>query len=468
MAENSDTPEDGEEEDDDDETLGRGSSKSDAGRSKKLRSYNSKDLVDSEITITKNSARADGYRVSYNFRIPLEASPLFGLVVLDDAHIARNRGSYYCQMVSMLNKEGLLWMTGTTLYNRQSDMVAPLMLMWQILGIDWDYKSAKLGDLMGLYHPEYNPILEENNINIGSRQITTRGIFYNMDYSNGALAKMKQAFDQDGRRLWLMCPGLFEDLGSETEWSIEFAHQVLRSVFTNLQCKWTMSSRIELPDGTSYFPGANIPPCQTITEELGSDTYNGRNVKAACDEAIQQLFVRNATADTRKPTSSAIPSSEARWSKMSAAIVNFGAHRRGILYSNDARHIVMLDPKAARELLGDETNTEDDAAALQPRILTEAQCKTLVKVHQEATSTSVGFLKVWDVALNDMSGGLDFFYEQTRTDVKVLRPKNWGDFLTWYLDGNPTMARVLRLLHRYVFEQGRRVLVFCDVPIIQL
>ncbi|KAI9158636.1 hypothetical protein HJFPF1_06634 [Paramyrothecium foliicola] len=179
---------------------------------KKLRSINAKYLPDDEITLTKNPEHADSYRTSYHFRKPLQESPAFGLVILDEAHTARNRESCYFQAVSMLDKEGLLWMTGTALYNSLSDIVAPLMLMWEILGIDWDYHLNDLGGLAGA----------------SGDKLKTQGIFFEMDPEDAALAKMKTAYDKDGQRLWMMCPGLFEDLGRRGNWGTGFAHEILR------------------------------------------------------------------------------------------------------------------------------------------------------------------------------------------------------------------------------------------------
>jgi hypothetical protein len=52
--------------------------------------------------------------------------------------------------------------------------------------------------------------------------MSTFGIFYDLNPKNAALVQMEKAFAIDGRRLWMMCPGLFEYLGRIAKWDIEF------------------------------------------------------------------------------------------------------------------------------------------------------------------------------------------------------------------------------------------------------
>jgi hypothetical protein len=108
----------------------------DGERKAKLRTFDKSSIPEEDIIFTKNPDHADGYLLSYGFRKPLKESPKFATVILNEAHIARNRESCYFHTVRILEKENLLWITGTLLYNSLQDIISPLMLMWDILDID--------------------------------------------------------------------------------------------------------------------------------------------------------------------------------------------------------------------------------------------------------------------------------------------------------------------------------------------
>jgi hypothetical protein len=100
-----------------------------------------------------------------------------------------------------------------------------------------------IDDLRGLYHQDYDPYQETNELQKGSGFLITSGIFHEINEKDPGLIKMEKAYATDGRRLRMLCPGLFEYLGRKAKWDIEFAYDICgQALLEAAQCLHLVSS----------------------------------------------------------------------------------------------------------------------------------------------------------------------------------------------------------------------------------
>lgn len=239
-----------------------------------------------------------------------------------------------------------------------------------------------IGDVRGLYHPDYNPYQAMNDLVKGGYTMSTSGIFYELDSQNTALVQMEKAFAIDGRRLWMMCPGLLEYLGRRAKWDIEFAYDICGQVLSAFQMRTTTSSSIWLPDGSKYYPGAAIPPCEMLTEELQFSDRHAYLVESECLGIVDELFLQGPKGDIQQSQPEA--SSQADAQNQSGGMLNFGSHRKGILFSHDARNIKLLSDEAALEIPGSNSNAQKAIRALVSQPLTQQQAERSGQQEQKA------------------------------------------------------------------------------------
>ena len=69
-----------------------------------------------------------------------------------------------------------------------NDLMAPLTLAWRRYDFK-DFVMPVVGDLTGLYSPEYNPDLEWNEV----QGFRTKGLFHESVTRNDALLRMAEA-----------------------------------------------------------------------------------------------------------------------------------------------------------------------------------------------------------------------------------------------------------------------------------
>jgi hypothetical protein len=137
----------------------------------------------------ESASHADGYRVAYKVRPSAKTACAFQFVILDEAHVARKQNGSIVTTLSSFQYQSLVRMTGTALYNDLQDIIGPLSLMWHSLGIEWNFEQSDLGDLAGLYHPEYDPFAKTNEVSFAGVRLVTKGLFYEYPQSNIALAR---------------------------------------------------------------------------------------------------------------------------------------------------------------------------------------------------------------------------------------------------------------------------------------
>lgn len=112
----------------------------------------------------------------------------FEYVILDEGHVARRLDGALYNMAGSLKWQGLVWATGTPLVSGLNDVMAPLTLAWRRHGFE-NFVMPAVGDLAGLYSPEYNPEREWNEV----QGFRTKGLFHASVTRNDALQRMAEA-----------------------------------------------------------------------------------------------------------------------------------------------------------------------------------------------------------------------------------------------------------------------------------
>lgn len=374
----------------------------------------------------------DGKRISWKMTPEILEDFQFEFVFFDEAQCVRNSTGYRHHGLRLLKCRHLCWVTGTTLHSHPRDLLAALKSAWKIMGLDgWrEYDATVDNSWLGLYHADYDP---HQGGTYGG--IYTPGIFEtlgsgNDESNNRGLSIMKEAFEQDQQRLWLLDPALYLELGEYYSWDMQFTSVATASILRQVLIRRTRSSRLVLPNGKVTYAGADLPPCRVFTEELSFGVKTKRIVRDACDAAVENL-----TSLTNKGEMQDILPRSVQ--QASGVHVHFDVFRKAVLYSHDSRNIGLLD-------------------------------KSLILPHNPKLSLPVlGTAHVEYLIETDPLGGLDYHFRKTRESPFFPCPTRPEDFIRWFLATNPVMTRVFELMTQYVARKKKRVLIYCGSPWIQ-
>jgi hypothetical protein len=208
--------------------------------------------------------------------------------------------------------------------------------------IDIQKYTELIGCLLYLYYPLYNPFAEENSFEDGHK---TAGLF-TLDHSqlsdeeSNTVNSWKKRYESSGDCMWLRSSKLYKDLGSDYNWDISFGRQITHGLIAEVVIRRTLSTKIDLPDGTVNFVGAGIPPSQFITREVTMFPHYAQEVLAISHEVQKRLWVPNPIRGSLLQFLQSGPNTST--SKESATQLNFGAYRKGILVSSDYRNAILL------------------------------------------------------------------------------------------------------------------------------
>jgi hypothetical protein len=148
---------------------------------------------------------------------------------------------------------------------------------------------------------------------------------------------------------------------------------------------------------------------------------------------IDELFLQGPKGDISQ--ASPRSSSQANSQNQAGPLLNFGSHRKGILYSHDSRNIRLLSDESAADIPGSNANAQKAIRALTSQPLTQPQAERLKQQEQKGKVPIIGIEKVRDLALNDPLGGLNYFFKKTTGDPDVPTPKDRASYISWYLRG---------------------------------
>ncbi|UZP45203.1 hypothetical protein NXS19_013015 [Fusarium pseudograminearum] len=314
----------GEQSDDDDE--------SDDGdmalaRRRKVPVYSRQQVNIDDIVVVDDPKIADGNIVWYKRTQEGIKNICFQFVVCDEAQVAREADGLYNNLLRKFQWRILLWTSGTSLSNSLRDLISPPILMWKALGIQWNPAIGRIGYLPGLYHEDYDPLIENNEI----RGQITKGILHPDFLANNKGAEALLPFWQNEKsRLWMLHPEIYKAAGMKHHWGSNLAAWVIRPIFEYMYIRRTMRTPLRLPDGSMTYPGIDLLPPTIVVEEHTFGKQLRRQVLSEGFDLAKRLF-KPANDDGAIPENTMAMASQAIEGTSSEATLNFGVHRQGVL-----------------------------------------------------------------------------------------------------------------------------------------
>lgn len=111
-----------------------------------------------------HNVRPDGNLVVFKLRRPFMQETTFEHLLCDEAHIARRASTAWNKTIGVINAKNIAWITGGPMVSSLRDTIAPMQHAWDRLNIPIPNLAQvleRLGDLNGLYSPEYDPLCDE-------------------------------------------------------------------------------------------------------------------------------------------------------------------------------------------------------------------------------------------------------------------------------------------------------------------
>ncbi|KAM0372815.1 hypothetical protein ACHAPY_009418 [Fusarium culmorum] len=233
-------------------------------RRRKVPVYSRHQVNLDDINIVDDPKIADGNIVWYKRTQKGIKDISFQFVVCDEAQVAKKADGPYNNLLHKFQWRILLWTSGTPLSNSLRDLISPLILVWKALGIKWNPTIGRIGYLPGLYHEDYDPLVEDNEI---KGQIT-KGILHPEFLANNKAAKALLPFWQNEKsHLWMLHPELYKAAGMKHHWGSNLAAWVVRPIFEYVHIRRTMRTPLRLPNGSMTYPGIDLLPPTIVVEE---------------------------------------------------------------------------------------------------------------------------------------------------------------------------------------------------------
>ncbi|KAJ4307520.1 hypothetical protein N0V84_012674 [Fusarium piperis] len=437
------------------------------GRQRKVPRYSSDRVSLDDIIFVDNPKVANGNLVTYSLKNDDVSALKFEFLVVDEAHIAKKFDGSYNNVFRHFKWSTLLWVTGTPLSSSLRDLISPLSLMWRATGIQWDPHTDKMGWLPGLYRPDYDPFLEDNDF--GEDRITKGILHPSYNEIDPSAVLLKESWRSDKSRLWMLHPDIYRAAGFRHHWGSNLAAWVVRNIFERMHIRRTMRSSVTLPDGTKTYPAIDLKGFNMWLTELRFGRDRAPDVKRRGKAQARDLFVSGGDGgDVLSSSSSGPASSQFIESASAEANINFGVHRAANLGAFDYHNVKILEEKspmvrgkkdhilsAARELLSNDGP------------LTDKQVEKLKALQNRTHEPVVGIDHVNRLIHRDINGGLTYLYHIARVDPNTLAPADRASMLYWVCAESPILIYTIDLLNQYVSDQKKRVLLFVDTPWIQ-
>ena len=385
----------------------------------------------------------------------------FNMIIVDEAQKLKNADSDISRAMNLFKTDSIVYTTSTPLYSALSDILSPLKLIWNLLGIKCTFPTT-LGEYVGLYDPNYDPV--HGLVAGDSGEIRTQGLFPLLDAGSDddrhACAVFRQAWEEHRLRLWQLSPRLLRHTGERFKWNVEFGRSIVLPLLRLVGIFFSRSSKIELPNGTVQFPGVGIPPIMTITEELCHGPAEHERVRKTCKKLADELarmteYHRLADVQRLMPDQGRI---------------DFGKEREAIFYSFDSRFITLFTNEYVIRAR-DRDRWRDAWIATIVQRMTETNATGTAAARAALTGHDlpaiVGRERVEDLIKHDFIGGLLFWFDNTKECDNMVCPATRHEMVRWCLQTNPIMTRVLHHVVELVQEGRQRVVIYTKYPMLQ-
>ncbi|KAH0524312.1 hypothetical protein TsFJ059_006841 [Trichoderma semiorbis] len=428
---------------DDDEMARQRSARKDT---KRIRTYykGDPDLKGKRLeTLAQGDERTpDGILVEYRLQNEDLGKIRWGFLIVDEAHTARK-------------------VTGTPLVSTLHDIMSPLVLLWEKIGIKAVTEYVDYGNIQGLWRTSYDP----DNQNQWEDGTSTVGIFtamFEAKYPSKSWDEMEGFYNRTGVKIWQLNPVIVEAAGRKAEWSSSFGQNVVSAILGLLALQRSLGSRLVLPDGAACYPRTGLPPMTIVTEELNFDSKRQSHIRDHGTLCATHSFLPGPADEISTASRGGVGSTRR------AGSINFSAYRQGVLVAFDYRNSSIIHSKVEDIFRADVTTIENAITAFRDgKIMPGSQLQRHDGGNDKGKGPAVGIEHLKEALSFDQNAGLDYFFSLTRLDPYVNSPTGRSGWLNWLCATNLILSRCLELAHRYVLQDKERIVVYVDTRWIQ-
>lgn len=436
--------------------------------------------------ISKESGEdPDGNLINYEWRDESSASYSFKLLILDEAHIARNFQKSYNRYLSLIKREYGVWITGTLIMSGNRDIIGFACFLFEHVPIDGVQLADSLlaaidrQSLTALWSSEYDPYSGRlpGNIDTGDGIAAKEkgrvvGILHDDFALDDNIKTVLRQYYDNGIRLWQVCPHLILAMGRIIGWEFTFSDSVTSALKNNFCIFRSARAIINSPDGHGVtFPGIDLPLQTVHYEEVNHGILHKKLVKTHGEESALSSFtppsqgmdnvITTAVAGNRLQATGNVEKPPNR---------NFGSQRAGNMVAFDARFKRVLEHDLHKKMV----KRKEAVARVLHEIshegikLTDAEIERIQKETNEGRVITFGTDSCRDLARSDLYHGLGTFFSMTNLEPGWYGPSTSSDWLQYLAHGSPVINRVIQLIYLYVIQGKERLLIFCDLPVLQM
>lgn len=352
-------------------------------------------------------------------------------------------------------------MTGTPLVSGLHDIISPLVLLWEKIGIEAVAEYADYGSIQGLWRTSYDPY-NENRWEDGT---FTRGVFtaeFKAKYPSKSWDEMEEFYERTGVKIWQLNPVIVEAAGREAEWSGSFGQNVVSVILRILALQRSLGSRLLLPDGAVCYPRADLHPMTIATEELNFDSNCQSYIRDHGRLCATHSFLPSPANKIFTASRGGISSTQHEDS------INLSAYRQGILVAYDYRTSSIIQSNVEDIFGADVTTIENAITAFRDRkIMPNSQSQRHDGGSDNGKGQAIGVEHLQELLSFDQNAGLDYFFSLTCLDPAVNSPMGRSGWLYWLCATSPILSRCLELAYRYVLQDKERIVLYVDSRWIQ-
>lgn len=226
-----------------------------------------------------------------------------------------------------------------------------------------------------------------------------------------------------------------------------------------------------MPDGTISFPGMGLPNVNKVYHEVMHSGVNRHAVYSHGLAMASSTFTSPPGTLSETVVAESATSGSQPMNKDNPPQRNYASLRGGQMVAHDARFTRILQSDLAKSLrleAKDADRLAKAARAVARTEVIETDSELRKRLKDAAVEPTFGTNHVKEMIENDLYGGLGFFYAQTNREPANLVPDSSMAWLHYLIHGSPIAARVLQLLHEYVYTKREKVVIFVDLPVIQM
>jgi hypothetical protein len=397
----------------------------------------------------------------------------FGVLVMDECHLVRNSNSSHNHGMRLIPTDGFVFCSATPIYSSLRDLLSYAHLTWKTLGFSNDL-DLDVGDVEGLFHPNYDPLHDDNELELEGETIHTKGLIPLLHEKPHLQDQLAEAFSK-GIRLWEFNPFFISAAGTKMKWTPFCGKYMIRRVQEQFMIRWGPSSRIQLPNNESTFVAVKIPPTVIRTVELYYGPAHHSSVKFETRRILDKLYTTVDAGD--RESVNEVPSSTPSGTQLAGeqggterrGQLNFALHRLGIFAAFNHHFPDLFQKKNLRALITTEKEAELVIRQVRTgRPMDDAQLKrNRVKTAEE---DEFGVRRAFELAKNDIFGALFDWYCQTANTTlsgNLVMPYTRQEILLYYIRDSPAAAHALMTCHKYIRGEGKRLVLAIDCPMLQ-